>query len=181
MFPNPNIISNTIFQIQFHIEPIIIATTVETTRKLKTTSSSDHYEISTTLLKDSINYVVVPITHIINRSLATGLVPGKSKEAKVIPIFKSTDPSQLKTYRPISLLPVFSKLFEKIMYNKLMSFLNTDNILYKHQYGFRPKHSTIHPIMHLLNHCAERNNKLISEYTLATICDVILQKFFFKN
>ena len=163
----PNPVPNSIF-----IEPIITATTVETTQKLKTKSSSGHDEISTKLLKDSINYVAVPITHIINISLATGLVPGKLKEAKVIPIFKSADPSQLKNYRPISLLPAFSKLFEKIMYNKLMSFLNTNNILYKHQYGFRPKHSTIHPIIHLLNHCAERNNKLISEYTLATLCDL---------
>ena len=163
----PNPVPNSIF-----IEPIITATTVETTRKLKTKSSSGHDEISTKLLKDSINYVAEPITHIINRSLATGLVPEKIKEAKVIPIFKSADPSQLKNYRPISLLPAFSKLFEKIMYNKLMSFLNTNNILSNIQYGFRPKHSTIHPIIHLLNHCAERNNKIISEYTLATLCDL---------
>ena len=69
MFPHPNIIANTICEIHFQIEPIITATTVETTRKLKTTSSSDHEEISTTLLKDSIKYAAVPITHIINRAL----------------------------------------------------------------------------------------------------------------
>ena len=93
----PNPVPNSIF-----IEPIITATTVavETTRKLKTKSSSGHDEISTKLLKYSINYVAVPITHIINRSLATGLVPGKLKEAKVIPIFKSADPSQLKKISP---------------------------------------------------------------------------------
>ena len=129
----PNPVQNSIF-----IKPIIPATTVETTRKLKTKSSSGHDEISTKLLKDSIT---VPITQIINRSLATGLVPGKLKAAKVIPIFKSADPSQLNNYRPINLLPALSKLFEKIMYNTLM-FLNTNNILYKHQHGFRPKHST---------------------------------------
>ena len=68
----PNPVPNSIF-----IEPIITATTVETTRKLKTKSCSGHDEISAILLEDSINYVAVPITHIIHRSLATGLVPGK--------------------------------------------------------------------------------------------------------
>ena len=114
----------------------------------------------------------MPITHIINRYLATSLIPGKLKIAKVIPIFKSADPGQLKYDRPISLLPAFSKLFEKIMYNILLSFFNDNAILYNHQYGFRPKHSTIHPIIHLLNHCAETNNTSISEYTLATLCDL---------
>jgi retron-type reverse transcriptase len=94
------------------------------------------------------------------------------KIAKVIPIYKASDPSLLKNYRPISLLPAFSKLLEKIMYDKLMSFLVSKNILYKHQYGFRSKHSTIHPILHFLNHCADANNKPQSEFTLAVLCDL---------
>ena len=71
-----------------NIKPIIPATTVETTRRLKTKtkSSPGHDEISTKLLKDSINYIAVPITHIINRPLASDLVPGKLQIAKVIPI-----------------------------------------------------------------------------------------------
>ena len=58
------------------------------------------------------------------------------------------------------------------MYDKLMSFLVSKNIFYEHQYGFRPKHSTIHPIIHFLNHCAEANNKTNPEYTLAVFCDL---------
>jgi len=46
------------------------------------------------------------------------------------------------------------------MYDKVISFWNTNNILYKHQYGFRAKHSTIDPIIHLLNQCTEANNKV---------------------
>ena len=116
--------------------------------------------------------VIEPLTYIINKSLDTGIIPDDLKIAKVIPIYKSSDPSLLKNYRPISLLPAFSKLLEKIMYDKLMSFLVSKNIFYKHQYGFRPKHSTIHPIIHFLNHCAEANNKTNPEYTLAVFCDL---------
>ena len=53
-----------------------------------------------------------------------------------------------------------------------MKFLDANNILYKHQYGFRAKHSTIHPVLHLLNHCAEASNTTPSQLTLATFCDL---------
>ena len=105
--------------------------------------------------------VIEPVSYIINMSLDTGIISDDLKIAKVIPIYKSSDPSLMKNYRPISLLPAFSKLLETIVYDKLMSFLVSKNIFYKHQCGVRPKHSTIHPIMHFLNHCAEANNKQI--------------------
>ena len=53
-----------------------------------------------------------------------------------------------------------------------MNYLEINNILYRHQYGFRPKHSTIHPIIHFLNHCADACNKTVSETTLALFCDL---------
>ena len=53
-----------------------------------------------------------------------------------------------------------------------MNFLDDNDILYRHQYGFRAKHSTIHPVLHLLNHCADANNTTPSQLTLATFCDL---------
>ena len=94
------------------------------------------------------------------------------KIAKVIPIHKSADQNLLKNYRPVSLLPAFSKLLEKIMYKKIISYLNSNNIIFKPQYGFRTRHSTLHPIIHLLNHCAESSNKSDPEFTLAIFCDL---------
>ena len=58
------------------------------------------------------------------------------------------------------------------MYNRVILFLNSNSILFKHQYGFRSKHSTIHPIIHFLNDCALANNKSVSEYTLSLFCDL---------
>ena len=72
--------------------------------------------------------VIEPLTYILNKSLDTGIIPDDLKIAKVIPIYKSSDPSLLKNYRPISLLPAFSKLLEKIMYDKLMSSRKTFSI-----------------------------------------------------
>ena len=155
-----------------YIEPVSPSTVIATAIKLKPKTSSGIDELSTKLLRDTVEKVIEPLTYIINKSLDTGIIPDDLKIAKVIPIYKSSDPSLLKNYRPISLLPAFSKLLEKIMYDKLMSFLVSKNIFYKHQYGFRPKHSTIHPIIHFLNHCAEANNKTNPEYTLAVFCDL---------
>ena len=92
-------------------------------------------------------------------SPSTGVVPDQMIIAKVIKMFKSSDPSSIQNYHPISLLTSFSKLFKKIVYDEVISFLNENNILYIHQYRFRAKQSTKRPIIHLLNHCAEATNK----------------------
>ena len=123
-------------------------------------------------MKNTIYHISTPLTHIINLSLMTGVFPEQLKIAKVIPVYKASDTNILNNYRPISLLPAFSKLLEKIMYNKVILFLDKNNVLYKHQYGFRSKHSTIHPIIHLLNHCADNHNIYSNNLTLATFCDL---------
>jgi len=69
-------------------------------------------------------------------------VPDEIKIAKVIPIFKSNDPTHLNNYRPISVLPIFSKLFERIVYNRLETHLTINSILSPQQFGFRKKHAT---------------------------------------
>ena len=71
-----------------------------------------------------------------------GIVPKSLKIAKVIPIYKIAEKDQLKNFRPVSLLPAFSKIFEKVMYNKITEYFNHKNMFYKHQYGFRSKHAT---------------------------------------
>ena len=71
-----------------------------------------------------------------------GIFPDKLKIAKVIPIHKTGSTENVNNYRPISVLPIFSKIFEKCLYNRLLNFLNQCNILSNSQYGFRPGHST---------------------------------------
>ena len=86
-------------------------------------------------------------------------MPGNLKTAKVIPIFKSGDNTVLNNYRPISILPAISKVLEKLVCNRLVGFLEENDILYKHQYGFRSKHSTTHPVLQLIKYIADANDK----------------------
>ena len=110
------------------IDPVTPADILNATRKLKSKSSSGHDEIPSKLLKDTIVNTHIPLTHIVNLSLSTGIVPNHMKIAKVIPIFKASDPQTIQNYRPISLLTSFSKLLEKIMYDKVMTYMNSQNI-----------------------------------------------------
>ena len=84
---------------------------------------------------------ILPLTHIMNLSLMTGIVPLELKVARVIPIFKSGETNVFTNYRPVSVLPLFSKILERLMYNRLLVFINKNNILYKYQFGFRSNHS----------------------------------------
>ena len=70
-------------------------------------------------------------------SLNNGVVPSQFKIAKVIPIYKAGEKNSMDNYRPISLLSVFSKIMEKIVASRLLSFLDTNGILSKWQFGFR--------------------------------------------
>ena len=109
--------------------------------KLKSKSSSGHDGISSLLLKEINDIIAEVTTLIINQSLSTGIFPDKLKLAKVVPVFKKDNPHQLGNYRPISLLPAISKIFEKVVYTQVYEYLNEYNLLYKSQYGFRKKHS----------------------------------------
>ena len=87
------------------------------------------------------------LSKIINTAFTTGIFPNLCKLAKVIPIFKKDDPLICNNYRPISLLPVFSKIFEKIIYTKMYEFLESNKLIYKGQFGFRSNHSTSHALI----------------------------------
>ena len=154
------------------LDPVIPSDIFDITNKFKPKTSYGADGISTKLLIKTIDTIIFPITHIVNLTFETGIFPTDLKCAKVIPIYEAGDPSSLNNYRPISLLSSISNILERTMYNKITKFLDVNNILYRHQYGFRAKHSTIHPVLHLLNHCAEANNITPSQFTLATFCDL---------
>ena len=76
-----------------------------------------------------------------NRSLENRELPALWKTARVIPIFKEGDKNAKENYRPMSALPVVSRLFERLVYNQLYQHLNTNDLLAPSQSGFRPLHS----------------------------------------
>ena len=92
-----------------------------------------------------LNRSISPILAVlINESFLTGVFPDKLKIAKVIVLHKKGATDSPSNYRPISLLSIFSKIFEIIMHKRLHEFLEVNGILHSLQFGFRRKHSTSH-------------------------------------
>ena len=93
-------------------------------------------------IKESTDLIVNILTHLVNLSMASGIFPDPLKLARVVPIFKSGDARTITNYRPVSVLPIFSKVFERLVYNRLLNYVETCGILSENQYGFRKNHST---------------------------------------
>ena len=105
-------------------------------------NSSGVDELSTILIKLAKSDLLKPLTTIINQSLHTGMLPDKLKITKVIPLFKKGDLTLIENYRPISLLPAISKIFERVIFNQMNAYFTLNNLFYDKQYGFRKYHST---------------------------------------
>lgn len=102
------------------------------------------------ILKIFKKFISKPLEIVFNASFATGIAPSKFKIARVIPVFKKGLQININNYRPISLFSVFNKLLEKLMYNRLSSFLENLNIIYDNQFGFRSQYSTEHAIFSIV-------------------------------
>jgi hypothetical protein len=106
------------------------------------------------LVKNLFDIISKPLMRVINISLEKGIFPNDLKMAKVIPLFKAGDVDIFTNCRPISILSSFSKIYEKVMYNRLLDFIERFEILYSFQFGFCTKHSTNHALTHLVNKIA---------------------------
>ena len=105
-------------------------------------SSSGHDNLSLKIIKYLKKLISAPLTIIINQMFNTGIFPESLKIAKVKPLFKKNDHHTISNYRPISLLPLISKVFEKIIYQQTYSYFQKNNLFNSSQYGFRVGHFT---------------------------------------
>ena len=94
------------------------------------------YKIGTKTLKFNINHISILISKIFNSIVQTGIYPKKLKIAQVIPIFKSGNHKDVSNYRPISTLNCVNIVIEKLLFSRINSFLNQNNIIADTQYGF---------------------------------------------
>ena len=92
-----------------------------------------------------------PLAKLFNMSISTGEYPDILKIARVLPIHKKGESTDMNNYRPISILTHLNKIYETIICNQMKSFLNKHNILYTYQYGFREKHSTDHALIEIVD------------------------------
>jgi len=132
---------------------------------LKDKNSSGYDEITTKIIKISKPFIISPLINICNKMLAQGIYPERLKFSLIKPIYKSGDKSFSSNYRPISLLPVLPKIFEKVIYNRLFDNLHCNVILNEHHYGFRSEMSTKNASYILLNEIltALNNKQIVGE------------------
>ncbi len=122
-------------------------------------NSLDLYEVSTKLLKNIAVEVSLPLFHILNLSLTTGVFPKALKTSRIVPIFKTGDPESCDNYRPISLLSSMSKILEKIVCVQLVNHLDRNNLLYINQFGFQRGKSTEHNLSKAINFIGNAMNE----------------------
>ncbi len=107
-------------------------------------------DIPVYIYKISSDIISEPLTFMINESLETGTFPDSLKCARIRPIFKKGNKQNIKNYRPISILPFFSKLIEKMVHKQLIFYLNLNNIISQHQFGFLKNTSTEHALINII-------------------------------
>jgi hypothetical protein len=110
------------------------------------------------------SYIISPLLYkYYNILMQHGVYPDILKTGKITPVYKKDDSELLENYRPISTLAIFGKIFEKVLYTRIYSFLTSQNILYDNQFGFRKNHSTSHAINHSVSHITSelKNNRYV--------------------
>lgn len=154
----------------FFLKPVDENEIVKIVSKFKNKRSTDCDGLDMALIKSVVHEIVEPLKHICNLSFHTGTFPVRMKTAKVIPVFKNGDKQQFVNYRPISLLPQFSKILEKLFTERLNNFIDKFSLLNSCQYGFRNNSSTALALIDLIEEVSSSIEK--KEYALAIFIDL---------
>ena len=100
-------------------------------------------DFSPSIIKDNAHLLAQPLVHLFNQSINQGTFPNQLKHALIVPIFKKGSKTNTNNYRPISLLNIFSKIFEKLMKKHLVNFLDHNNTISPNQFGFQKGKGTV--------------------------------------
>lgn len=128
--------------IQFKFKEVTYNEIRDIINEIKNCKSKDPYDINTRIIKTVKNLIVFPLTNLINQCIRSNTFPTVLKLAKVIPIHKKGDKDDASNYRPISLLPLIGKIFEKVLKKQVCLFFEQNTLFHTSQYGFRNNRST---------------------------------------
>ena len=142
----------------------------EAFKSLKRNKAAGFDDLSSNIIIDAYDSLKNILFHVFKVSIKQGIFPDSLKIAKVTPIFKSGAKDNVSNYRPISILPVFSKVLERIMYNRVYNHLDSKGLLYEKQFGFQRNNSTEHIILQLTRDITDSFEKW--EYTLGVFVDL---------
>ena len=124
------------------LKPVTEKELLSTISSCKQKYSCEANDLSMNIVKSSFKVIMKPFIHICNLSFSSGIFPDKMKKAKIVPLFKSGGDSTFSNYRPVFLLPQFSRVLEKLFDKRLTEFVEKNNITSNSQYGFRSTRST---------------------------------------
>ena len=136
----------------------------------KINKSPGYDGISSNIIQKCYSVINEPLFHIFKKSINTGIFPDALKLANITPILKSGDESTLSNYRPISVLPAFSKILERIMYNRIYKYISKNNILYNKQFGFQNNTSIEHALLQMIDDMSNAFER--GELTLGIFIDL---------
>lgn len=136
---------------KFTFKPISVHYLTKIIKGLSNKKAVGWDQIPMFIIKSVIDFIKEPLCKIVNQSLEQGIFPNKLKYAEVKPLFKKGDPNEFSNYRPIALLPCFSKIFEKVVKEQLTEYLEDNNLLNQSQFGFRKNMGTKNAISALVD------------------------------
>ena len=142
----------------------------EAVKSLKKNKASGPDGLHVNIIISVYKIIKRPLLKIFNNSLLLGIFPQTMKIAKVLPFYKSGKKNLMTNYRPISVLSSFSKILERIMYNRFSSYLNDNNLFFQKQFGFREGHSTNHADIQLINNNCDLFNQ--NKYILGVFIEL---------
>ena len=152
------------------MNPVVADEVIKIISKFDQNKSPGHDDIGNFIVKKVAKSIAEPLANIFNLSLSTGSVPEQLKIAKVIPIYKKENVEIFSNYRPVSVLPCFSKILERLVFNRCINYINKYNLLNEKQFGFRPNHSTYMAIIELVDKVANAIEK--KETTIGIFLDL---------
>ena len=123
--------------------------------KLDPNKAHGHDKMSIRMIKICSTSICKPLRLIFNHCIESGIYPCERKKANVVPIHKKGDKQTLKNYRPVSLLPICSKIFERLIYNKMFGFFLDKGLISANQSGFKPGGSCINQLLSITHNIYE--------------------------
>lgn len=154
----------------FAFLPIIEDDIRDAIRHRKRSHSYDMYLMSSSLIEVMGPFLIKPLTHLFNKCINEGVFPNSLKKSRVVPIYKNGDNNNLGNYRPISIVPLFGKIFEIVIKNRLNQYFEKYDILHSSQFGFRNKHCTIQAVARIVEDIVTGLEK--GEHIGLTLCDL---------
>lgn len=158
------------YKTSFSVFPTTPEEIICTVNNMKSKKSAGYDNISIETIKLAVPIIAEPLSLLINHSFTHGKVPDSIKIARVCPVYKNGDNCEFTNYRPISILPSFSKIFEKLMYTRLTDYLTKYAVLSSNQYGFRTKHDTSMAVIEMVDKISDAIDN--REYAIGIFIDL---------